>query len=65
MRRSMRRSQSWKKKLRLLIRQIAANATNSVKLRELMEEQEKVRGQLEEKEERWMYLNELAEEFGL
>lgn len=36
-----------------------------MKLRELMEEQEKVRGQLEEKEERWMYLNELAEEFGL
>ena len=34
-------------------------------LRELMEEQEKVREQLEEKEERWMYLNELAEEFGL
>ena len=46
-------------------RQIAANATNSVKLRELMKEQEKVRGQLEEMEERWMYLNELAEEFGL
>ena len=43
----------------------AANATNSVKLRELMEEQEKVREQLEEKEERWMYLNELAEKFGL
>ena len=29
------------------------------------QEQEKVREQLEEKEERWMYLNELAEEFGL
>ena len=41
------------------------SATNSVKLRELMEEQEKVREQLEEKEERWMYLNELAEEIGL
>ena len=52
-------------KIASLDRQIAANATNSVKLRELMEEQEKVRGQLEEKEERWMYLNELAEEFGL
>ena len=65
MRRLTRRLQSWKKRLRLFDRQIAANATNSVKLRELMEEQEKVRGQLEEKEERWMYLNELAEEFGL
>lgn len=52
-------------KIASLDRQIAANATNSVKLRELMEEQEKVRAQLEEKEERWMYLNELAEEFGL
>lgn len=52
-------------KIASLDRQIAANATNSVKLRELMEEQEKVREQLEEKEERWMYLNELAEEFGL
>ena len=54
-----------KEKIASLDRQIAANATNSVKLRELMEEQEKVREQLEEKEERWMYLNELAEEFGL
>lgn len=52
-------------KIASLDRLIAANATNSVKLRELMEEQEKVREQLEEKEERWMYLNELAEEFGL
>ena len=52
-------------KIASLDRQITANATNSVKLRELMEEQEKVREQLEEKEERWMYLNELAEEFGL
>lgn len=46
-------------------RQIAANATNSVKLRELMEEQEKVNAALEEKTERWMYLNELAEKMGL
>ena len=46
-------------------RQIAANATNSVKLRELMKEQEKVNAALEEKTERWMYLNELAEKMGL
>ena len=52
-------------KIASLDRQIAANATNSGTRRELMEEQEKVRGQLEEKEERWMYLNVLAEEFGL
>ena len=37
------------------------NATNSVKLRELMEEQEKTNALLEEKTERWFYLNELAE----
>lgn len=42
-------------------RQIAANATNSVKLRELMEEQEKIQAELDEKTERWVYLNELAE----
>lgn len=42
--------------------QIGANATNSVKLRELMEEQEKVQAQLDEKTERWVYLNELAEQ---
>ena len=42
-----------------------ANATNSVKLRELMEKQENCATELEEKEERWMYLNELAEQMGL
>ena len=42
-------------------RQIAANATNSVKLRELMEEQDRTQAQLDEKTERWVYLNELAE----
>ncbi len=42
-------------------RQIAANATNSVKLRELMEEQEQTQEKLDEKTERWVYLNELAE----
>ena len=37
------------------------NATNSVKLKELLEEQEKTNALLEEKTERWVYLNELAE----
>ena len=48
-------------KLSEIERQIAANATNSVKLRELMDEQDKTQAQLDEKTERWVYLNELAE----
>ena len=52
-------------KLASIERQITANATNSVKLRELMEEQGNCAAELEEKEERWMYLNELAEQMGL
>lgn len=40
---------------------MAANATNSVKLKELMDEQQKLRDELDQKMERWMYLNELAE----
>lgn len=48
-------------KLSEIERQIAANATNSVKLRELMEEEDKTQAQLDEKTERWVYLNELAE----
>lgn len=44
-----------------LERRMEANATNSVKLRELMEEQETTRRMLDEKMERWEYLNELAE----
>lgn len=48
-------------KLERIERQIEANATNSVKLKELLEEQEKVQGELDEKMERWVYLNDLAE----
>lgn len=47
--------------LKKLERQMEANATNSVKLREIMAEQEKTQGELEEKLERWEYLNDLAE----
>ena len=38
-----------------------ANATNSVKLREIMADKEAVEIQLEEKMDRWVYLNDLAE----
>ena len=41
--------------------QIAASATNYGKLRELMAEKEDAEAKLEEKMERWMYLNDLAE----
>ena len=40
---------------------MAANATNSVKLSELIREKEEAEGKLEEKMERWVYLNDLAE----
>lgn len=40
---------------------MAKNATNSVKLAELLNEKEKTQSLLDEKMERWMYLNELAE----
>lgn len=48
-------------KLESIERQIEANATNSVKLKELMGEQERANALLEEKMERWVYLNDLAE----
>lgn len=41
--------------------EMMANATNSVKLSELTEEKEQAERQLEEKMERWVYLNDLAE----
>jgi len=41
---------------------IAANATNSLKLQELIAEQEAKKQELEEKMDRWMYLMDLAEQ---
>lgn len=41
--------------------QILEYATNSVKLNELVKEKEFAEGELEEKMERWVYLNDLAE----
>ena len=40
---------------------MAANATNSVKLGELMKEKEETEQALDEKMERWVYLNDLNE----
>lgn len=42
--------------------EIAANATNSAKLNELLTQKEEVGQRLEEKMERWVYLNDLAEQ---
>ena len=39
-----------------------ANATNSVKLKELMAEKEEAEAALEEKMNRWVYLNDLHEQ---
>ena len=38
------------------------HATNSVKLKELMEKKEEAEGKLEEKMDRWVYLNDLYEQ---
>lgn len=47
-------------KLEKLDADMAANATNSVKLGELMQEKEETEAELEEKMERWEYLEDLA-----
>lgn len=48
-------------KIAKLDQDMLANATNSVKLREVMEEKEAAEKQLDEKMDRWVYLNDLAE----
>ncbi len=48
-------------KIKELEQEMSANATNSAKLSEIMTEKEKTEKTLEEKMERWMYLNDLAE----
>lgn len=49
-------------KLEKLDVDIMANATNSMRLSQLMEEKLQLEKQLEEKTERWMYLSELEEQ---
>ena len=48
-------------KLEKLEEEMLANATNSAKLSELTGEKEKAEQELEEKMDRWVYLNDLAE----
>ena len=45
-----------------LEREILENATNSVKLSELMTQKEQAETKLEEKMDRWMYLTDLVEQ---
>ena len=45
-----------------LEKEIEASATNFTKLNELMKEKEEKEAQLEEKMDRWVYLNDLAEQ---
>lgn len=52
-------------KLEKLDEEIMKNATNSGKLNELTVEKEEAEVLLEEKMERWVYLNDLAEKIGL
>lgn len=49
-------------KIEALDAEMMANATNSAKLSELAAEKEKAENMLEEKMERWVYLNDLAEQ---
>ena len=49
-------------KIEKLDREMVKNATNSVKLSELMKEKEETETTLEEKMDRWVYLNDLAEQ---
>ncbi len=49
-------------KLETLDADMMKHATNSVKLSEIALEKEKTEHQLEEKMERWVYLNDLAEQ---
>ncbi|MGF0031813.1 ABC-F family ATP-binding cassette domain-containing protein [Bariatricus sp. SGI.154] len=49
-------------KIEELDSQIAANVTNSARLNELLKEKEEAEQQLEEKMDRWVYLNDLNEQ---
>jgi ATP-binding cassette subfamily F protein uup len=49
------------KKLEILEADMQANATNSFRLREILEEKEAAEQALEKKMERWVYLNDLSE----
>ena len=49
-------------RLEQIDKEMAVNATNAGKLRELSEEQQETQQKLDEKMDRWVYLNDLAEQ---
>ena len=49
-------------RLEQIDKEMAANATNAGKLRELSDEQQEIQQKLDEKMDRWVYLNDLAEQ---
>ena len=49
-------------RLEQIDKEMAANATNAGKLRELSDEQQETQQKLDEKMDRWVYLNDLAEQ---
>ncbi len=53
--------QALEEKIASIEKEIMANATNSGKLNELTKEKEQAEGKLEEKMDRWVYLNDLSE----
>ncbi|MGN0314498.1 MAG: ABC-F family ATP-binding cassette domain-containing protein [Fusicatenibacter sp.] len=52
---------SLEEKIAGLDKEMLENATNSLRLSQIVEEKEKTEAELEEKMDRWMYLNDLAE----
>jgi len=54
--------QALEEKLEMLDEQMAVNATNSIKLNELLKEKEEAEKELNYKMDRWVYLNDLAEQ---
>ena len=49
-------------RLEQIDKEMAANSTNAGKLRELSDEQQEIQQKLDEKMDRWVYLNDLAEQ---
>ena len=50
----------WRKKIEMLDQEMAAASTDFVKLNQLVTEKEETEKLLEEKMDRWMYLEDLA-----
>ena len=56
------REELLEERLEQIDKEMAANATNAGKLMELSDEQQEIQQKLDEKMDRWVYLNDLAEQ---